>query len=695
MADGYRDIVTAAFESSEWRTSADSIFQATGTSVSVLDFAEGSVLASTGRCGFCHLATGAGSPGPESCFDVPPSADCGSCRVTCRAGLATEIRPVAFEGTVVVHVMTAGFVTSTRERKRLYELLLVRGVKEESARLALKALPIVSRRAAESWAAMALSAAGSALAAERGRRMTAERSEDMAAVLAAGRRVLGATCGEPAALAQLVGDVAEITGASNGALYLPVRDGRLEVAATCGAWSEPVGTRVSREGTLPGRAYVTRRSVLSGEQSRRDRAIVALPVSVGDRVHGALAFSVDPASLPLPSEQAVRLERFMRFVALTLDRMAERERNARALGDNQRLSELAALLSGKTDIDAVLRVVTAALADAFPMQAGGIVLDAWGLDRADVVLSGPLNSSALRSLVAEAAGREGQSVDPDSIRVRGEGRVVDRDNAEENEWSTLVVEMEGDDLTVGSLFVASADGTRYGADDRELLQRIAAHAATALQRAALFSSVRDDYAKTIAALSASLEMHHRPASAHAGRVMEFALLIGEELGLPKEALEQLRFAGLVHEIGVAGLPHEILLRPSAGVASGLARLKSHSEIGASVSEQIAFLHDITPIILHHHERWDGDGYPAALAGEAIPALARILSVADAFAELTSPSPDRLRMTFWEAREHIEAAAGAQFDPAVVGALSSALDKQARAGATGLVGTDESQTQLPA
>jgi len=136
-----------------------------------MDFAGGCIVATTGRCSFCHLATGAGSPGPETCFDVPPAAEAEAGRVTCRAGLSTEIRPVTFEGSTVAHVVTAGYVTSTRERKRLYELLLVRGVREESARLALKALPIISRRAVDSWADVAVASAASALAAERGRRL--------------------------------------------------------------------------------------------------------------------------------------------------------------------------------------------------------------------------------------------------------------------------------------------------------------------------------------------------------------------------------------------------------------------------------------------------------------------------------------------------------------------------------------------
>jgi putative nucleotidyltransferase with HDIG domain len=155
-----------------------------------------------------------------------------------------------------------------------------------------------------------------------------------------------------------------------------------------------------------------------------------------------------------------------------------------------------------------------------------------------------------------------------------------------------------------------------------------------------------------------------------------------------EAVEQLRFAGLLHDIGKSGIPEEILLKPSKLTPEELLRVQSHSEHGATIVDQIEFLKSLTPIILHHHERWDGTGYPHGLKGDAIPLPARILGVADAFDAMMTERPFAKRMSIAQARAELERSAGTQFDPLVVAALLEGLDRMALAGSTGLFGLPE-------
>jgi HD-GYP domain-containing protein (c-di-GMP phosphodiesterase class II) len=114
-------------------------------------------------------------------------------------------------------------------------------------------------------------------------------------------------------------------------------------------------------------------------------------------------------------------------------------------------------------------------------------------------------------------------------------------------------------------------------------------------------------------------------------------------------------------------------------------------------DQIEFLKSLTPVILHHHEHWDGSGYPIGLSGEDIPLMARILCVADSFDAMTTKSSYKKRMPFATARLELEANVGTHFDPRVVAALLEALDKQALAGVTGLLVAPEAgaRTDLPA
>jgi len=127
----------------------------------------------------------------------------------------------------------------------------------------------------------------------------------------------------------------------------------------------------------------------------------------------------------------------------------------------------------------------------------------------------------------------------------------------------------------------------------------------------------------------------------------------------------------LHDIGKTGLPSELLLKPSKLSAEELSRVRAHAELGASIVDQIEFLKSLTPVILHHHEHWDGSGYPNALVAEEIPLLARILAVADAYDAMTTQR--------------------------VVEALADALEKQALAGATGLLAPADAKRrpELPA
>jgi putative nucleotidyltransferase with HDIG domain len=424
---------------------------------------------------------------------------------------------------------------------------------------------------------------------------------------------------------------------------------------------------------------------------------LALPLTIGDRVLGVLEVRLPASALPVSPERVARLDRFGRFIAIALERDDERALVERAAVGYAQLNQLAATLGGQTDMDGVARIVTGVLDASFSYDVAGLILTSYGRDHADVVVCGDVKRGELDLVLGDAAGRDAVAEPFATTRIGTHRGAVTEGDAERQDWATVVVELSHGDLELGYLLLARADGVRYNSQDRLLLEGIAAHAGAAFGRAALFGRIRDDYAKTIAALSATLDAGERMPSGHSTRVMGYAMMIGEELGMGFEDVEQLRFAGLLHDIGKTGLPGEILLKPSRLTAEELAQVHSHAEIGASIVDQIEFLKSLTPVILHHHERWDGSGYPMGLSGEDIPLLARILCVADAFDAMTTKSSYKKRMPFATARKELEANVGTHFDPRVVGALLEALDKQALAGATGLLVAPEDMTRrdLPA
>jgi HD-GYP domain-containing protein (c-di-GMP phosphodiesterase class II) len=167
------------------------------------------------------------------------------------------------------------------------------------------------------------------------------------------------------------------------------------------------------------------------------------------------------------------------------------------------------------------------------------------------------------------------------------------------------------------------------------------------------------------------------------------------MDLPIERVGLLRFAGLLHDLGKVGIAEEILIKPAALTDAEMERVRRHSEVGASIVEQVRTLEELTPIVRHHHERWDGSGYPEGLAGVAIPLEARILAVADAYEAMTGRRTHRKRLASATARAELESGAGTQFDSEVVRVFLEELDRRALGASTGAYAVVEQEPQLPA
>jgi len=560
--------------------------------------------------------------------------------------------------------------------------MIARSVTADSARLAVKALMVVSRRQAEGYLQMALATASAVVAATADRIASADRVEELRLFVSAGQQVVTTERLDAPTLGAFTEEAVALVGGEAGAILRP-HGKMLEVTARTEGWRGALGVTVAQEGTAAGRACKTGRAVVS-PGGGTGTATLALPLALSGTVLGVLEVRLPASALPLPQERLSRLDRFGRFIAIALAREDERTQVERAMAGYAQLNELAATLGGLTDIDGIARLLTSVVDKSFTFGVAGLVISSWGRDHAETVVCGDVGQAELDWILSEVAGRD-VLVEPfattRSVTHRG---TITEDEAVRPDWALATVELEYGDLEVGYLFVARADGVHYGAQDHALLNGIAAHAGAALGRASLFGHIRDDYAKTIAALSATLDAGERMPSGHSTRVMDYAMVIGEELGLPLDDIESLRFAGLLHDIGKTGVPEEILLKPSKLSAEERARVEAHAELGASIVDQIEFLKSITPIILHHHERWDGKGYPHRLAGEAIPLLARILAVADSYDAMTTTRPHQRKLTIGEARVQLELGTGTQFDPRVVAALFEALERMSVIGSTGLL-----------
>ncbi|HET7567227.1 MAG TPA: HD-GYP domain-containing protein [Gaiellaceae bacterium] len=188
------------------------------------------------------------------------------------------------------------------------------------------------------------------------------------------------------------------------------------------------------------------------------------------------------------------------------------------------------------------------------------------------------------------------------------------------------------------------------------------------------ASLEESALEAVETLNATVDAKDPYTAGHSQRVQRIALALGAELGLDAEKLDALRFAGLFHDIGKLGVPDAILTKPDRLTDDEYELIKRHPDDGARIVGRLHRLHDAVPAIRHHHERWDGRGYPGGLAGDEIPVEAAVVGLADAWDAMTTDRPYSPARPLEDAAEEIRRNRGTQFAPAVVDAFVRVLHR---------------------
>jgi putative nucleotidyltransferase with HDIG domain len=230
--------------------------------------------------------------------------------------------------------------------------------------------------------------------------------------------------------------------------------------------------------------------------------------------------------------------------------------------------------------------------------------------------------------------------------------------------------------TIGVLnFSDKIDGSSFSEEDLDIIINYANLTAIAIEKVRFFLETKKAYLSTVEALSAAIDAKDKYSYDHLRRVVRYSLLLASAIGLSEEEKEDLHFAALLHDVGKIGISEHILNKPDKLTHEEYEKMKKHVEEGVKILSNIAFLDNSALIVKHHHEHFDGSGYPDGLKGEEIPIGARILTITDSFDAMTSDRIYRPRKTKEEAMEELRRCSGTHFDPKLVDAFLKILEKE--------------------
>ncbi len=241
--------------------------------------------------------------------------------------------------------------------------------------------------------------------------------------------------------------------------------------------------------------------------------------------------------------------------------------------------------------------------------------------------------------------------------------------------SVLLVPLVVGDEPWGLIEIYDSRPRAFSASERHLAELAGSQIAALLFAFEHEERAQRLYRETLASLSNALEAKDAVTSQHTEEVVRLAVAVAAELELDLEAVRTVELGAVLHDIGKVRVPEAILNKAGPLDEAEWTVMRTHPEVGEQIVRPIQSLQAILPIVRHHHERWDGTGYPDRLSGRAIPVGARIVAVCDAYRAMTEDRPYREALGPGAARRELEEGSGTQFDPDCVAALLRALDRR--------------------
>ncbi len=416
----------------------------------------------------------------------------------------------------------------------------------------------------------------------------------------------------------------------------------------------------------------------------KTKVLLLVPLMVRDRNLGIMLMD-NPERPQMFTPAVVNLA--LRFA----NRVAQAMENARLHGSEQQklketmaLLEVARLVTSTLDIDVLLSRLAQITADVcevgkcsvyiylaesgrfYPAATFGVIPDSnWETGLGEGVTPADLHDEDAAELIVE---HRTAVCDP------ALSPFIPRQSIKETGVKSVVlVPIYSRERMLGMMVLYyNKEKYEFSDEDLNLSSAIAGQAAVALENASLYEDLEMSYFSTVRALARAIEVKDPYTYGHSERVTDYAMAICRQMELSEWDTKNIKYAAALHDIGKIGIARKILDKEGSLSDEEFVHIKTHPQLGDSIMEPVAFLQEPREIILHHHERWDGNGYPDGLKGEEIPLGARILAVADSYEAMMSDRPYRKALPMSVALTELEVNAGAQFDPVVVNAFLAVI-----------------------
>jgi diguanylate cyclase (GGDEF)-like protein len=405
-----------------------------------------------------------------------------------------------------------------------------------------------------------------------------------------------------------------------------------------------------------------------------EQSIIVAPLRQRDTFVGAISAqsrrptAYDEGDLQLlaaiANEAAIALERANLYdrTATLSRRLFDLHRIGLAISEKTELADVTKLLA-----ESVVDLLKPAVAAVY-IDKGGDTLDfafTTGKPRGDVLSlpkSAPPIARVLDTGQAVALSRRADAPEPTR-------RLLERFGHE----ALLVHPLRSADQTVGVLLVTWHEAHEFTDEERELIGILAGVGASTMRSIRLYRELDEAYLSTVSTLMSTIVARDHYREDHQRKIAADAVAVGERLKMSDHELRDLRYASLFHSLGKIGVPAAILSKAGPLTPEEKKIMQEHPLLGARILESIRFLRGVVPIVRHAYERWDGTGYPDALAGDQIPLTARILAVAIAFESMLAERPYRPARREDQALAEIKGFAGTYYDPTVVNAFVSMIE----------------------